>query len=115
MGPSESMPVDPPGPPVGGGSLAFAGGHHSSLSGLDHHQLHLDTKISTKDLPKWEGNYHAVIDWFYNIQCYTDMGKLVALHLESYLLGTLESRSLVQHFYNSRSANWKLFMRSSFI
>jgi hypothetical protein len=106
------------GPPAGGpaGSAGATWPDGSSSRGhVDPHQLRLDAKISTKDLPKWGGDWHAAVDYVYDVQRYADMSKLVALHLGYHLPSTLESGSTAQQFYDSMTSDWKTFMRSSYI
>jgi hypothetical protein len=130
--PSGVLPMPPwdwdhlaaPPPPGGGGGSGPPGGGNGNgpdPSGpgqqgatIDPFQLRLNTKVNTRDLPKWDGAYHSAIDWICDVQRYADMSETVASQLGHYLPGALESKSSAQRFYDSVSAEWKSFMRSSY-
>jgi hypothetical protein len=120
------LPAAAPGAPGGGGggggggfpstaAPAPSGGSPSKDSWAQMNTLRLDTKVSLKDLAKWDGTYHSAIDWVFDIQRVADMGEAVAANLGAFLPGTLESQSPAQRFYDSLSAEWKSFMRSSYL
>jgi hypothetical protein len=74
--------------------------------------MRLDTKISTKDLPSWDGGGLTAIDFFYDIDRLSDKGRRVRKSLGRYLPDCLASGSEAQMFYDTAPPTWKRYMRS---
>jgi hypothetical protein len=76
--------------------------------------MRLDTKISTKDLPSWDGGGLTAVDFFYDIDRLADKGRRVRKVLGRYLPDCLESGSGAQMFYDTSPPSWKRYMRSQY-
>jgi hypothetical protein len=76
--------------------------------------MRLDTKISVKDMPKWDGGGLTAVDFFYDIDRLADKGCRVRKVLGRYLPDCLESGSGAQMFYDASPPSWKRYMRSQY-
>jgi hypothetical protein len=100
----------------GSGGNGRGGNSHGRRSGDRFAgKMRLDTKISVKDLPKWDGTYAAAIDFFYSLDRLAEKGHLVRKYLGRYLPDCLEDSSVAQTFYDSATPAWKRYMTSRYI
>jgi hypothetical protein len=74
--------------------------------------MRLDTKISMKDLPTWDGGGLSAIDFFYDVDRLSDKGRRVRKSLGRYLPDCLSSGSEAQMFYDAAPPIWKRYMHS---
>jgi hypothetical protein len=96
-----------------GGGGHGGGGKRSGDRFAGH--MRLDTKISVKDLPKWDGTYTSAIDFFYSLDRLAEKGRLVRKHLGRYIPDCLEDSSVAQAFYDSATPSWKRYMTSRYV